>query len=123
MLVTLWGVLDVAVEVLAGPQTLEQLQGYGLMLFVGLLLTFLLKFVERQGHKLTIYPTLIVSLVTVVAAWGIIDGVVELVAGGSKHCEGLVYAAFFIVSAALVSLHTCFCNRGFSTQLRRFVCY
>ncbi|CDJ58610.1 hypothetical protein, conserved [Eimeria maxima] len=72
MLVTLWGVLDVAVEVLAGPQTLEQLQGYGLMLFVGLLLTFLLKFVERQGHKLTIYPTLIVSLVTVVAAWGII---------------------------------------------------
>lgn len=51
------------------------------------------------------------------------DGVVELVAGGSKHCEGLVYAAFFIVSAALVSLHTCFCNRGFSTQLRRFVCY
>lgn len=48
---------DVAVEVLAGPQTLEQLQGYGLMLFVGLLLTFLLKFVERQGHKLTIYPS------------------------------------------------------------------
>ncbi|CDJ64676.1 hypothetical protein, conserved [Eimeria necatrix] len=123
MLVTLWGILDVAVEILAGPNSVDQLQGYSVMLAVGLLLTIVLKLVENQGLKLTVYPTLIVSLITVVAAWGIIDGLVEVGALGSKHCEGLIYALFFIVAAALVSLHTCFCNRSFSTQLHRFVCY
>lgn len=44
-------------EILAGPNSVDQLQGYSVMLAVGLLLTIVLKLVENQGLKLTVYPS------------------------------------------------------------------
>lgn len=51
------------------------------------------------------------------------DSLVEMAAGGSKRFEGILYLLFFIVAALLVFLHTCFCDRSFSMQLHRFICY
>lgn len=123
MLVSLWGIMDAAVELLAGSSCTAQLKWYSLLLAAGSFMTLILKLSQRRGYACTVYPALLASLAMIVPAWGIIDGLVELAAGGSKHSGFFYYFLVFVVAALLVFLHTYFYDRSFSTQLRRFVCY
>ncbi|KAL8451725.1 hypothetical protein Emed_001887 [Eimeria media] len=77
MIVSLWGILAVAVELLAAGSTTAQLSWYCGMLAAALSATLLLKLTERQGYACTFYPTLFAMLAMLVAAWGIIDVLVE----------------------------------------------
>ncbi|KAL8271364.1 hypothetical protein Esti_004698 [Eimeria stiedai] len=56
MVVSLWGILAVAVELLAAGSTTAQLSWYCGMLAAALFATLLLKLTERQGYACTFYP-------------------------------------------------------------------
>ncbi|XP_026190011.1 uncharacterized protein LOC34623659 [Cyclospora cayetanensis] len=123
MIVTLWGCMDIVVELVSESSSIELVYSYVIALAIGIVLTILLKLMEKHGFTFLVFPTMFVSLMTIVAAWGIIDELIDILACGDLYIAGLVYFVCFLLAALLVFIHACFCDKSFSAELRRLVCY
>ncbi|OEH78078.1 hypothetical protein cyc_07765 [Cyclospora cayetanensis] len=118
MIVTLWGCMDIVVELVSESSSIELVYSYVIALAIGIVLTILLKLMEKHGFTFLVFPTMFVSLMTIVAAWGIIDELIDILACGDLYIAGLVYFVCFLLAALLVFIHACFCDKSFSAELR-----
>ncbi|KAL8451727.1 hypothetical protein Emed_001889 [Eimeria media] len=120
-IVSLWGILDVLVELAAGFKYGAQLQLYGLLLVVGALMTLGLRKLKNMAYRGTFYPTLLSSLVTAAGGWGVVDVAVEVAAGADQTMMLLSYFLIFLGTGFCVALHVLLVDGGFSEALDRFI--
>ncbi|KAL8271366.1 hypothetical protein Esti_004700 [Eimeria stiedai] len=120
-IVSLWGILDVLVELASSFKYGAQLQLYGLLLVVGALMTLALRKLKNMAYRGTFYPTLLSSLVTAAGGWGVVDVAVELAAGADQTMMLLSYFLIFLGTGFCVALHVLLVDGGFSEALDRFI--
>lgn len=120
-IVSLWGILDMLVEVVGGESVDTQFQLYGVILLVGVTMALLLRKLKARSYKGTFYPTLLSSLMTAAAGWGIVDLIVEFAAGDDKVMRLLYYSILFVGTGILVALHMLIVDREFRDVLDRFI--
>ncbi|KAL8441670.1 hypothetical protein Emag_006962 [Eimeria magna] len=120
-IVSLWGILDVLVELAAGFKYGAQLQLYGLLLVVGALMTLALRKLKSMAYRGTFYPTLLSSLITAAGGWGVVDVAVEVAAGADQTMMLLSYFLIFLGTGFCVALHVLLVDGGFSEALDRFI--
>ncbi|KAL8436558.1 hypothetical protein ACSSS7_001636 [Eimeria intestinalis] len=120
-IVSLWGILDVLVELASGFKYGAQLQLYCLLLVVGALMTLALRKLKSMAYRGTFYPTLLFSLVTAAGGWGVVDVAVEVAAGADQTMMLLSYFLVFLGTGFCVALHVLLVDGGFSEALDRFI--
>lgn len=120
-MVSLWGILDTAVEVAAGVSSKSQLQLYAVLLLVGILTALALRKLKELAYKGTFYPALLASLLTAAAGWGLVDVAVEAASGEDKVKRLLYYFIAFFGTGFFVALHVVLVDRGFSEMFERFI--
>lgn len=120
-IVSLWGIVDMVVEVASGVNSESEFQLYAVLLLVGVVATLTLRKLKALAYRGTFYPTLFSSLLTAAAGWGLVDVSIEVAAGGDKAMRLLYYFIVFLGTGFLVALHMLLVDRGFSEVLERFI--
>ncbi|CDJ58429.1 hypothetical protein, conserved [Eimeria maxima] len=71
-IVSLWGIVDMGVELASGVDSGHQFQLYAVLLIIGVLAALALRKLKALSYRWTSYPTLLASLLTAAAAWGLV---------------------------------------------------
>lgn len=120
-IVSLWGILDMTVEIASGTSVDAQFQLYAGLLLAGVTMALVLRKLKAHSYRGTFYPTLLSSLMTAAAGWGIVDLIVEFAAGDDKVMRLLYYSILFVGTGVVVALHMIVVDREFHEVLDRFI--
>ncbi|CDJ32686.1 LOW QUALITY PROTEIN: uncharacterized protein EMH_0013330 [Eimeria mitis] len=112
---------DMGVEVASGVSSGQQFQLYAILLVIGVLAALALRKLKALSYRWTSYPTLLASLLTAAAAWGLVDVAIEVAAGEDKARRLLYYFFGFLAAGFLVALHVALIDRGFSKVVEGFI--
>ncbi|CDJ46508.1 hypothetical protein, conserved [Eimeria brunetti] len=129
-IVSLWGIVDVTVDIASGASDRMQFQLYLVLLFIGVSTALVLRKLKALSYRWISYPifVFIVVIFTVITACAcvlivavVFDVAIEAAAGEDKARRLLYYFFAFLVAGFLVSLHVALVDRSFSRVVEKFI--